>query len=485
MMLSPRALATLAAIASLGLALPAPAYEAAEVVSGLTDALFAVAPPGDTERLFIVQQTGQILILDLTTDTLRPEPFLDIDSLVVSGEEQGLLGLAFHPAYAMNHYFYVYHSANGTVCDNSSRCTMVVRYTAMTGDPDRADLDSRREMLEITQPYSNHKGGMLAFGPDDYLYVAVGDGGSGGDPNNNGQNVNTMLGKLLRLDVNSGLAPYAIPPSNPFVGTAGLDEIWAWGLRNPWRFSFDRATGDLWIADVGQGDWEEVDYQPAASDGGENYGWHIMEGTHCYEPPSDCDPTGLVLPVYEYAHVNGRCSITGGYRYHGSIPELTGKYLFADYCTGEVWAYDPGADTATEILTSQSLGNVLSFGEDTAGEVYLCTGSSLWRLEPGDGTGVNLLPASLRLAPANPNPFDERAHLALSLDGARERLEVSIFAVDGRRLRTLHHGPAASGELALTWDGRDDAGRALPAGVYLLRAETEREQAAQRLTLLR
>lgn len=483
-MTASRALAAAAALALLGLAGPAPAYEAAQVVGGLSDALFATAPPGDSERLFVVEQVGVIRILDLGTDTLLPTPFLDISGLIVDGGEQGLLGLAFHPDYATNGYFYVYHSSNGTVCDLSSRCTFVARYQVSAGDPDLANPDSRFELLEITQPYSNHNGGMLAFGPDGYLYVGVGDGGSSGDPSNNGQNINALLGKLLRLDVDGG-SPYGVPASNPFVGVAGLDEIWAYGLRNPWRFSFDRATGDLWIGDVGQGTWEEVDFQPAASEGGENYGWRLMEGAHCYNPPSDCNDGSLVLPVHEYSHASGNCSITGGYRYRGSIPQLAGLYIFGDYCTGRIWAYNPGTDTATQILADQILGNILSFAEDAAGELYVLTGDTLWRLEIGDTTGVDLLPAGLRLAPAMPNPFGERARLALSLDGPRARLEVGIYAVDGRRLRTLHSGPTDGGELSYSWDGRDADGRALAAGVYLLRAETEREQAGQRLTLLR
>jgi len=441
MMPTRRAFAAFAALAMIGLSEPALAYEAALVVGGLTDA-------------------------------------------VLAGGEQGLLGLAFHPDYATNGLFFVYHSSNGTVCDASNRCTFVARYRVSAGNPNVADPLSRFELLEITQPFSNHKGGMLAFAPDGHLYVAVGDGGSSGDPNNNGQNLNTLLGKLLRLDVDSG-SPYGIPAGNPFVGVPGRDEIWAYGLRNPWRFSVDRATGDLWIADVGQGSWEEVDFQPAASTGGENYGWRLMEGAHCYNPPSNCNDGSLVLPVHEYGHSSGNCSITGGYRYRGSIPQLAGLYIFGDYCTGRVWAYDPGSDTATQILTGQVLGNILSFGEDAAGEVYVLTGEALWRLETGDTTGVDSLPAGLRLAPATPNPFDERARLALSLDGPRARLEVGIYAVDGRRLRTLHSGPAAGGELNFAWDGRDESGRALAAGVYLLRAETEREQAGQRLTLLR
>ncbi len=479
-----RATAALATLAALGLAPAAPAYEAVETVGGLSDAIFATAPPGDTERLFIVQQAGQILILDLASDTLLPTPFLDISALVVDGGEQGLLGLAFHPDYALNGRFYVYHSSNGTVCAGSNRCSLVARYGVDAGNPDRADPTSRLELLEVAQPFSNHNGGMLAFGPDGYLYIGLGDGGSSGDPSSNGQNLDTLLGKLLRLDVDGG-SPYAIPADNPFVGAAGRDEIWAYGLRNPWRFSFDRTNDDLWIADVGQGNWEEVDWQPAASAGGENYGWRFMEGAHCYNPSSNCNDGSLVLPIHEYSHAGGNCSITGGYRYRGSIPQLAGLYLFGDFCTGRVWAYDPDTDVATQILTGQALGNVLSFGEDAAGEVYILTGDRLWRLETGDSTDVDLLPAGLRLAPASPNPFSERSRLALSLDGARQRLEVAIFAVDGRRLRTLHRGPAAGGELTLAWDGRDDAGRALAAGVYLLRAETEREQAGQRLTLLR
>jgi glucose/arabinose dehydrogenase len=484
-MLSPTArtaLATLAALAVLGLSHPVPAYEAVSMASGLTDALFATCPPGDTERLFVVQQTGEILIFDLASRTVLATPFLDISALVVDGGEQGLLGLAFHPDYAVNGYFYVYHSADGTICDNSSRCGVLARYSVTTGDANLANPASRFELLEVTQPQSNHNGGMIAFGPDGYLYTAQGDGGTGGA---NGQNLDTPLGKLLRLDVGNGVGPYTIPASNPFVGVAGLDEIWAYGLRNPWRFSFDRSTGDLWVADVGQGSWEEVNRQFASSAGGENYGWSTMEGTHCWSPPSGCDQTGLVLPVTEYDHNAGDCSISGGYVYRGSVPELAGKYLYGDYCTGRVWAYDPGTDLSTIILTDQDLGNILGFGEDAAGEVYIATGSTLWRLEPGDGTSVDLLPAGLRLGLATPNPFNERSRLALSLDGSRQRLEVAIFAIDGRRERTLHSGPAAGGELALVWDGRDDGGRALPTGVYLLRAETETERVGQRLTLIR
>ena len=468
---------------SLGAVNGVQAYEATQVLNGLNAAVFATAPAGDDQRLFIVQQGGVIRVMDMATETLLPSPFLDISAIVNYGGEQGLLGLAFHPDYASNGYFYVYHSADNADCDLSNRCSWIARYS-VSANPDVADPGSRMELLEVTQPASNHNGGMLAFGPDGYLYAGLGDGGGSGDPNENGQNINTPLGSILRLDVD-GAMPYTVPASNPFVGTAGLDEIWAYGLRNPWRFSFDRGTGDLWIADVGQGNWEEIDHQLAGAAGGVNYGWNTMEGTHCYDPPSGCDQTGLTLPVHEYNHSGGNCSITGGYLYRGSVPELQGKYLFGDYCTGFVWAYDPDTDIAQRILTDQSVGNVLSFGEDTAGEVFILTGGSLWRLDTGDQTGVDLLPNGLRFAPATPNPFTERSRVALSLDAPRARLDVGIYAVDGRRLRTLRAGPAAAGTLDLSWDGRDDAGRKLPAGVYLLRAETEKETNGQRLTLIR
>jgi len=344
------------------------------VASGLSAALFVTAPPGDTSRVLIVQQTGQVRVL--RNDTLLATPFLDISGLVSCCGEQGLLGLAFHPQYAANGFFFVnYTDATGS--------TRVARYR-VSANPNVADQGSASIVLTQAQPFSNHNGGMLAFGPDGYLYIGLGDGGSGGDPLGNGQNLGTLLGKLLRIDVD-GASPYAVPATNPFVGVAGVrPEIWASGLRNPWRFSFDRITGDLYIGDVGQSAREEVDVQPAASPGGQNYGWNVMEGFICYAAVS-CSQTGLTLPVLDYPHTDG-CAITGGYVYRGArVPILAGRYLYSDYCTGFVRSFRFQGGQATDPRDwSMNLplgGSVTSFGEDARGEVYVAIQSgSVYRI---------------------------------------------------------------------------------------------------------
>ena len=348
------------------------------VESGLTSPVLITAPPGDLSRLFVVQQNGVILILQ-GDEPLAP-PFLDIGALVTFSGEQGLLGLAFHPEYATNGHFFVYYTdTNG---DNR-----VVRYT-VSGDPDVADAASDTLVLHIPHPdFGNHNGGMLAFGPDGMLYIAPGDGGGGGDPDENAQDLGVLLGKMLRIGVDA--LPYTIPTDNPFVGTAGArGEIWAYGLRNPWRFSFDRETGDLYIGDVGQGSWEEVNAQAAASGGGENYGWDIMEGTHCFEPMVGCDMTDLVLPVVEYANDGSTCAVTGGYVYRGSaVTSWIGHYLYADFCDGFVrsFRYEGGVaiderDWTTDLA---GLSQVSSFGEDAAGELYITTlGGNIYRIVP-------------------------------------------------------------------------------------------------------
>jgi len=331
------------------------------IASGL-DQPVALTHAGDT-RLFITEQTGTIRIYDALG--LRATPFLDIRSIVLSGGERGLLSVAFHPQYRDNGLFFVYYTnRNG---DNN-----VARYK-VTSDPNRADPASGTILLTIPHPnFANHNGGQLQFGPDGYLYIGTGDGGSGGDPNNNAQNLGQLLGKILRIDVDHG-SPYAIPPSNPFVSRAGArGEIWAYGLRNPWRFTFDRTTGDMWIGDVGQDAFEEVDLQPATSIGGENYGWRKMEGLHCFNPSTNCvDPT-FIMPLLEYSHANGACSISGGYRYRGTqIPSLSGAYLYGDYCTGTIWsASQSGAVWIPKTLFTTTI-RVSSFGEDISGELYV------------------------------------------------------------------------------------------------------------------
>lgn len=272
-------------------------------------------------RLFIVEQTGHIRIHDGTQ--VRSTAFLDVSSLITCCGERGLLGLAFHPDYAANGLFYVHYT-------NTAGNTAIAHYR-VSADPNVADPASAQVLLTVTQPFTNHKGGQLAFGPDGFLYIALGDGGSGGDPGNRAQDLTTLLGKILRLDVD-GAFPYAIPATNPFRTTQGArPEIWALGLRNPWRFSFDRQTGDLFIADVGQSAREEVNFQPAASAGGENYGWRRMEGTLCFDPSSGCNDESLTLPILEYDHSLG-CSITGGYRYRGGrFPQFAGRFVYHSF----------------------------------------------------------------------------------------------------------------------------------------------------------
>jgi len=344
------------------------------VVSGLARPVQVVAAPNDYDRIFIVEQrsgsTGRIKIFNLDTGTLNSTPFLSVS--VNTSSEQGLLGLAFHPNYENNGYFYINYTASGG--------TYIKRYT-VSSNPDIADSSSAYTIMNISQPYSNHNGGWLGFGPDGYLYIGTGDGGSGGDPGNRAQDItNQKLGKMLRIDVDGG-SPYAIPSDNPFVGVTGDDEIWAYGLRNPWRCNFDRATGDLWIGDVGQNAYEEITFQPASSNGGENYGWRCYEGNHSYNT-SGCDSSGtMVFPIWEYSHSSG-CSVTGGAIYRGSaIPSLQGTYFFADYCTSKIWSlrYDGSNVSDYQDRTSEldpsgstSISSIVGFGEDAAGEIYIC-----------------------------------------------------------------------------------------------------------------
>src|SRR6266850_407020 len=365
--------------------------------------LVDIQHPGDgSGRLFLVLQTGRIMVYDGTQ--VLATPFLDISNLVSFGGEQGLLGLAFHPHYSNNGFFFVNYT-------DTSGNTVIARYV-VSAAADVADPDSATTLLTVTQPYSNHNGGQIRFGPDGFLYVALGDGGSGGDPQNYAQNLQSLLGKLLRLDVDSA-SPYGIPVNNPFVTDASArHEIWTWGLRNPWRFSFDRQTGDLFIADVGQNNWEEINFQPAGVPGGRNYGWRRMEGLHCFNPTSSCNDASLMLPILEYPHSLG-CSVTGGFRYRGStLSDYIGTYFFGDYCTGRIWGATPNIDgiwTATQIVETGL--SISTFGEDSNGEIYLANygaNGGLYRLVPstalplltvvrgGTGTGtVTSTPAGI------------------------------------------------------------------------------------------
>jgi glucose/arabinose dehydrogenase len=350
------------------------------VASRLSAPVF-ITHAGDS-RLFIVEQPGRIRIIH--QGILHPVPFLDITPLVRSGGEQGFFSVAFHPEYAVagapgaGLLWVNYTDVNGD--------TVIARYSVSGTNPDVTDPDSAQVLFTITQPFSNHNGGQLQFGPVEgveqkrYLYIGMGDGGSGGDPQNNAQRDDTLLGKLLRIDPSLAATPtlpfYTIPPDNPnVVSGIPLGAVWAKGLRNPWRFSFDALTGDLYIADVGQNRWEEIHFTPAGSPGGWNYGWRIMEARHCFNPPDACDMRGLVLPVFEYAidGTSSRCAIIGGYVYRGALlPALQGIYVYADWCSGEIFALTetaPGVWTSTLLHTSSF--RPLGFGEGLDHELYV------------------------------------------------------------------------------------------------------------------
>lgn len=352
-------------------------YQLVEIASGFQRPVFVTGAGDGSGRLFIEDQEGRIWVM--IDGQLQAEPFLDVRSLISrDANERGLLGLAFHPQYVENGFFFINYT------DRSGN-TVVARYTVSADSPSVADADSALTLLNIRQPYPNHNGGYLGFGPDGYLYIGMGDGGSAGDPDYNGQTPSTLLGKILRIDVDNpaGDKAYGIPTDNPYtINPLLAPEVWAWGLRNPWRMSFDRETGDLYFGDVGQNQWEEVNFQPADSPGGENYGWNIMEGSYRYsgEPVKD----GLVPPFAEYSHAEGGCSVTGGYVYRGEmLTDLTGVYLFADYCSGLVWSsYRDAADIWQTNLFLDTGMTVSSFGEDEAGELYVIDHSgSIYRLE--------------------------------------------------------------------------------------------------------
>jgi glucose/arabinose dehydrogenase len=348
-------------------------YQLVEVADGFSRPDFLTHAGDGSGRIFVVEQDGRIWILK-DSETLET-PFLDVRDIISrDASERGLLGLAFHPDFEDNAQFFINYT-------DSQGDTVIARYLAATDDPDVAAPSSAEIILTIHQPFANHNGGDIAFGPDGYLYIGMGDGGSGGDPEDNGQNPEALLGKILRIDVNSG-DPYGIPDDNPYADDpVNAKEIWALGVRNPWRFSFDRETGDLYIGDVGQNQYEEVNFQPADSKGGENYGWNIVEGFHNFSGAAV--PDGLTDPFFEYSHSDG-CSVTGGYVYRGeALPDLQGVYLFGDYCSGTVWASYRDAEGAwqTDVFL-QSGSQISSFGEDESGELYLVNhGGSVLRFE--------------------------------------------------------------------------------------------------------
>lgn len=410
-------------------------------------------PPDGSNRVAVVEQGGAIRIFANDPSTSEVSTLLSLN--VRTGGEEGLLGLAFHPDYATNRLFYVYYTA-----PDAPRRSIVARYRTRADDPNTADPASREEILVVPQPYGNHNGGHLAFGPDGYLYVALGDGGSGGDPENRAQNTSDLLGSLLRIDVDVPGAGrlYSIPPDNPRPG--GADEIYAWGLRNPWRFSFDRVLGTLWLGDVGQEAYEEIN----VIENGQNYGWRRMEGFACYNPAVDCntDPS-LALPVVTYPHEGGACSVTGGYVYRGNdVPTLQGTYLYGDFCTGTIWGvtYNGGV-ASTPVILRPAGGNVTSFGEDEAGELYVVhSDGSIHRLASQSTAGGPLnMPALL----SDTGCYDSISDASVATGLVPYDVNVSFWS-DGTRKRRF----AALPETAQFFAPSEGAW-SVPAGTILVK----------------
>jgi glucose/arabinose dehydrogenase len=463
------------------------------VASGLQLPVFVTAPRTDS-RLFIVEQRGVVRIW--RPGGLVTQPFLDIDSIVVNisgNDERGLLGLAFHPEYPDSPFAYV------NFVDNIQR-TRIARYR-LSNDPNRLDRNSKHILLTIAQPFANHNGGNLAFGPDGYLYIGMGDGGSGGDPGNRAQSDTTLLGKMLRIDVDHpamGL-PYGIPPGNPFgaPGDGKRDEIWSKGWRNPYRWSFDRTTGDLWAADVGQEMWEEVDFEPAGT-GGRNYGWKIKEGYDCYNSPETCDSTGLTRPIHVYSHGEG-CSITGGFVYRGAaMPSLAGTYFFADFCSATIWSLRYDGATVTELTDRTgdlapggglSIRNISGFGEDGFGELYLVdrgsgTNGEVYKITvAGVDSPASGVRTGLRIGPPAPNPFVATTRVLVTLPRAGS-LDLSVVDVAGRAVAALASGERDAGDHAFSWDGLTRDGRRAAAGSYWIRAALDGDVTTRSVTVL-
>lgn len=422
-----------------------------------------------TNRIFVVEQRGIISVFENDPAVASKTVFLDIEERVDdSSNEEGLLGLAFHPDYENNGYFYVNYTATGP--DR----TLISRFKVSANDPNVAEPDSEVVIITIPKPFSNHNAGQLAFGPNDgYLYITTGDGGSGGDPQGNGQNPQTLLGSILRIDVDT-TAPglqYSIPPTNPFVGnTQGYrEEIYAWGLRNPWRMSFDPVTGWLWAADVGQNAWEEIDI----IENGKNYGWNIMEGNHCYNPPTGCNTAGLTLPVWEYSHSLGN-SVTGGYVYRGpGVPEFTGKYIYADFGSGRIWAleYDGVNPAVNNLLIDTSL-LIASFGVDQDRELYICAfDGKIYRFKPtptGSSGSLPTLPEKFALGQNFPNPFNPVTKIPFRLDQAG-KVSIAVYDVNGKLVNTLVDSMVSMGQHSVSWNGSDFAGKLLAGGIYFYR----------------
>ncbi|MBZ0203879.1 MAG: PQQ-dependent sugar dehydrogenase [Ignavibacteria bacterium] len=448
-----------------------PAFSQVDVVQAFPNRIFSapvfLTHAGDaSNRIFVVQQTGSIVVFPNDSSGSSKTTFLDISNKIIFGSEQGALGLAFHPAYSTNRFFYVNYTRL------SDGATIVSRFQTQSGDPNKADSLSELVLLTIAQPFANHNGGMIMFGQDGYLYIGMGDGGSGGDPGNRAQNPNELLGKILRIDVNnpSGGNNYGIPSTNPYAGGGGRGEIYCIGMRNPWRFSQDPATGLIYAGDVGQGCWEEISLITL----GGNCGWKIMEGMFCFVSVSgtqcnetNCNTTGLTLPIKQYSsHTGNECSVTGGYVYRGSrVPLLSGKYIYADYCSAKIWKlqYSGGV-----ISDTAQIGNapspVYSFGVDQSNELYvLCANGRVYRFLStviGIDPQGNNIPDGYTLEQNYPNPFNPVTNFEFRIPDYG-LVSLNIYDVIGREIAIIVNDEMTPGTYKAEWNASE-----YPSGVY-------------------
>ncbi|MEL1244688.1 PQQ-dependent sugar dehydrogenase [Flavobacterium sp. DGU11] len=443
--------------------LNAQTIELEEFASGLTmpvDIAFA-----NDDRMFVVEQDGLIKMLINIEGEVTQSTFLNVSSLIsTSGSERGLLGMAFHPDFENNGYFFINYT-------NTANNTVIARYTVNAADNNIADPTSAVILLTVTQPFSNHNGGCLRFGPDGYLYIGMGDGGDGGDPGNRAQNINTLLGKMLRIDVD-GTAPYTSPTGNPYIGVDGADEIWAIGMRNPWKFSFNRLSGDLWIGDVGQGLWEEINKVPSTS-AGINYGWRCYEGSHTYDMSECSGITGLTAPFVDYSSGSGsgNCSVIGGYVYTGTIfPNLQGKYLFADYCSNKIGMIDEdgGSITWTDAFEGT---NFVTFGEDHTGELYIggISDGKIYRIIDNSVSGTTDFAGGSYIVYPNPAGTE----VFVDIKNISNPASVSILDIRGKLL--------VQQDLAEGSSRIDTA--ALQTGIYMMKLEANGNTKYQKLVI--
>ncbi len=432
-----------------------------------------------SNRMYVVEKGGLIKTFPNDSTVASATVFLDVTARLINNyTERGLLGLAFHPNYSTNRYFYIFYTKAGT------GDLVIARFQRNISNPLIADSNSQLILMTIPHStYLNHNGGMLMFGADGYLYIGVGDGGSEGDPNHNGQNTNTWLSKILRIDVDnpSGGNNYGIPPTNPFVSGGGNPEIYAWGTRNPWRFSMDPVSHTIYVGDVGQDTWEEVDTLKSG-----NYGWSIMEATHCYNPATGCNETGLILPIKEYQHIGGACSITGGYVYRGSRrPELIGRYIYGDYCTGKIWKLRLVNGALTEdSLLMQAPFSISSFGVDQNNELYACQFSGTGKIYRFNAnlTGINQIssvPDGFSLEQNYPNPFNPVTSINFSI-GKSEFVTLKIYNVIGEEVETLLSGVKQAGSYRITWDASQ-----FPSGVYFYKISSGDYTSEKKMVLIK